>query len=101
MNNGPWISTDMQARIKPPPITLVRLDLEDEHEIHIIRVKILGNPHRQRQRYKILTCLCSMVSNQKSYSRPSRISRLQLMEMARLPHQSELSISVVCYGENP
>ena len=43
MNNGPWISSDVQARIEPPPIPLVKLELEDEHATHIIKVKIQTN----------------------------------------------------------
>ena len=44
----------MQARIKPPPIPLVKLELEDERAIHIINVKMQRKPSLEAsETYKI------------------------------------------------
>ena len=45
MNNvGIWISADMQARIDPPPIPLIKLEVDDDRTTHIIKVKMRRNP---------------------------------------------------------
>ena len=45
MNNmGIWLSADMQARIEPPPITLIKLEVDDDRTTNIIKVKMRRNP---------------------------------------------------------
>ena len=44
MNNLGWIRSDMQARIDPPPIPLVKLVLDYDRTTHIIKVKMRINP---------------------------------------------------------
>ena len=44
MKNDPWISTDVQARIEPPPTSLIKVGLEELHATHIIKVKMRKNP---------------------------------------------------------
>ena len=39
-----WLSADVQARIEPPPIPLIKVELEEERTSKIIRVKIRINP---------------------------------------------------------
>ena len=39
-----WISADVQARIEPPPITLIKAELEEERVSNIIKVKMQRNP---------------------------------------------------------
>ena len=40
MKNGGWISTDMQSCIEPPPIPLIKLEVDDDLTTNIIKVKI-------------------------------------------------------------
>ena len=44
MNNVGCISSDMQARIEPPPILLIKLEVDDNRKTHIIKVKMQRNP---------------------------------------------------------
>ena len=39
-----WLSADLQARIKPLPFILIKVELEKEREISIIKVKMLIKP---------------------------------------------------------
>ena len=54
MNNVPWISADVQARIEPPSISLIRVELEELHATHIIKADIWRN-HSQAtpEKYKM------------------------------------------------
>ena len=45
-----WFSSDLQARIKPLLIPLIMVELEEEHAINIIKVKMWRNPDFPRQR---------------------------------------------------
>ena len=38
------LSTDVQALIEPPPIPLIKVDLEEERASNIIKVKMRRNP---------------------------------------------------------
>ena len=44
MKNVGWISADMQARIEPLPIPLIKLEVDDYCTTHIIKVKMRRNP---------------------------------------------------------
>ena len=44
MNNVGWLSTDMQARIDPLPIPLIKVEVDYYFTTHIIKVKIHRNP---------------------------------------------------------
>ena len=44
MNNGQWLRTDVQFRIETPTITLIKVELEELHATHIIKVKNRRNP---------------------------------------------------------
>ena len=44
MNNGQYLSADVQARIEPPPIPLINFEFKDERSIHIIKVRMRRNP---------------------------------------------------------
>ena len=44
MKNGPWLSADVQARIEPPYIPTIKVELEELHATHIINVNIQINP---------------------------------------------------------
>ena len=39
-----WLSADIQARIKPPPIPIIKLEVDDERTTNIIKVKMRRNP---------------------------------------------------------
>ena len=39
-----WISEELQARIKPPPIPLVNKEPNEVNEYDIIRIKMRQNP---------------------------------------------------------
>ena len=39
-----WISADVQARTEPPPILLVKVELEEERSRNIIKVKMRRKP---------------------------------------------------------
>ena len=43
-NVGTWPSYDMQARIKPPPIPLIKLEVDYDRTTHITKVKMRRNP---------------------------------------------------------
>ena len=44
MNNVKiWLSADMHARIKPLPIPLIKLEVEDDRTTHIIKVNMRRN----------------------------------------------------------
>ena len=43
MKNVGWLSPDMQARINPPPIPIMKLEVDDDRTTHIMKVKIGGN----------------------------------------------------------
>ena len=43
MKNGPWICAGVQARIEPPCIPLVKLEVEDECDTHCIKVNMRRN----------------------------------------------------------
>ena len=54
MKNVPWISADVQACIEPPLIPLIKVELEELHATHIIRVEIQINPSQATpERYKL------------------------------------------------
>ena len=38
-----WLSADIQAGVEPPPIPLIKLELDDERTIYIIKVKMRRN----------------------------------------------------------
>ena len=38
-----WLSADMHARIKPLPIPLIKLEVEDDRTTHIIKVNMRRN----------------------------------------------------------
>ena len=44
MKNVPWISADVQACIEPPLIPLIKVELEELHATHTIKVKVQINP---------------------------------------------------------
>ena len=45
MNNSPvWISAEVQARIKPPTISLINKDPPEANEYDIINIKMRLNP---------------------------------------------------------
>ena len=45
MNISPlWISAEVQARIKPPPIPIIRKETDDVSECDIIKIKMRRNP---------------------------------------------------------
>ena len=44
MNNVRWFSSDMQARIEPPPIPLIKLEVDDDRTAHIIKFNMRRNP---------------------------------------------------------
>ena len=39
-----WLSADVQARIEPPPIPLIKVGIEEERASYMINVKIRRNP---------------------------------------------------------
>ena len=39
-----WISAEVQARIKPPPIPLIKKETDDVSECDIIKIKMCRNP---------------------------------------------------------
>ena len=43
MKNGPCLSTDVEVCIEPPPIPLVKLELEYERATHIIKFSMWRN----------------------------------------------------------
>ena len=44
MKNAGWLSADMQAHIEPPPIPIIKLEVNDYRTTHIIKVKMRRNP---------------------------------------------------------
>ena len=46
MKNGTWLSTDVQSQIEPPPIPLIKAELEEQKATNIIKVNIWRNPSR-------------------------------------------------------
>ena len=44
MKNVGWISSDVQARIDPPPIPLINLEVDDDCTTNIIKVNMQRNP---------------------------------------------------------
>ena len=45
MKNYPaWISAEVQARIKPPPIPLIKKDPLEANEYDVIKIKMRRNP---------------------------------------------------------
>ena len=44
MNNGPWISVDVQACIDPPPTPIIKMELEELKPTNITKGDIWRNP---------------------------------------------------------
>ena len=58
MNNGPWISVDVQACIEPPPVPLIKVELGELHATHIIKVKIQRKPSQATsEKYQMNTSI--------------------------------------------
>ena len=54
MKNGQWISADVQVRIEPPPISPIKVELEELYAVHNIKVKFWRNPSQTAsETYKI------------------------------------------------
>ena len=44
LRNNKWLNTDVQARIKPPPIPLIKATKVETEETNIIKIKMRQEP---------------------------------------------------------
>ena len=54
MKNGTWLSTDVQSQIEPPPIPLIKSELEEQKATKFIKVNIRRTPSQDMsETYKV------------------------------------------------
>ena len=99
MKNLPWLSADVQARIEPSQISLIKAGLEGLQATNIIKFNILRHPSQSTsETYKIYMYTLNDGQPEELFAL-LRNWKIRLTEPARLFLQARLVIHVRCSVE--